>query len=141
MRYLHNFTINIIFLIISKRVYHNDILPINNHTFHNYVHLIYPDELKIKEITESDKYKSASYLDILIDIASNDRLTTTQYNKRDDFDFSIVNFPFLCSNIPLSYAYGIYISTCSWFRQEQVLHMMTFQNQANSDKQVDVAGL
>ena len=30
--------------------------------------------------------------------------------KRDDFDFAIVNFPFLCSNIPLSPSYGVYIS-------------------------------
>jgi hypothetical protein len=37
-------------------------------------------------------------------------LTTTQYDKREDFDFAIVNFPFLCSNIPLSPAYGVYIS-------------------------------
>ena len=29
------------------------------------------------------------------------------YDKRDDFDFSIVNFPFLSSNIP---AYGVHIS-------------------------------
>ena len=70
--------------------------------------MIYPDELEIKDTTESDK--SASYLDILLKIDSNDRLTTTLYDKRDDFDFTIVNFPFLCSNIPLSPAYGVYIS-------------------------------
>ena len=28
----------------------------------------------------------------------------------DDFNFSIVNFPYLCSNIPASPAYGVYIS-------------------------------
>ena len=65
-----------------------------------YVHLIYPDYLKIKDATESDK--PASYLDILLDIDSNGRLTTSLYDKRDDFDFVIVNFPFRCSNIPLS---------------------------------------
>ena len=31
-------------------------------------------------------------------------------DKRDDFDFAIVNFPFLCTNIPLSSAYGVYMS-------------------------------
>ena len=31
-------------------------------------------------------------------------------NKRDDFDFPIVNFPFLDSNIPASPAYGVFIS-------------------------------
>jgi hypothetical protein len=71
--------------------------------------LIYPDELEIKDTTESDK--SASYLDILLNIDNNGRLTTSLYDKRDDFDFAIVNFPFLCSNIlPLSPAYGVYIS-------------------------------
>jgi hypothetical protein len=43
-------------------------------------------------------------------IDSSDKLTTTLYDKRDDFDFAIVNFPFLCSNIPLSPANDVYIS-------------------------------
>jgi hypothetical protein len=30
--------------------------------------------------------------------------------KRDDFNFPIVNFPFMCSNIPGAPAYGVYIS-------------------------------
>jgi hypothetical protein len=79
--------------------YIDHVLSINNHKFHKYVHLIYPDELEIKDTTESDK--SASYLDILRNIDSNGRQTTSLYDKRDDFDFAIVNFPFLCSNIPL----------------------------------------
>jgi hypothetical protein len=88
--------------------YIDDVLSIDNHNFHNYVHLIYPDKSEIKDTTESDK--SASYLDSLLKIDSNGRLTTSQYDKRDDFEFAIVNFPFLCSNIPLSPAYGVYIS-------------------------------
>jgi hypothetical protein len=38
------------------------------------------------------------------------KLATQLYDKRDDFSFTIVNFPYICSNIPLSPAYGIYIS-------------------------------
>ena len=38
------------------------------------------------------------------------RLNSKLYDKRDDFDFPIVNFPFLSSNIPASPAYGVYIS-------------------------------
>ena len=68
--------------------YIDDVLSINNHNFRNYVHLIYPDELDIKTTTESDI--SASYLDILLNIDSNGRLTTTLYDKRDDFDFAMV---------------------------------------------------
>jgi hypothetical protein len=88
--------------------YIDDVLSINNNNFHNYVYLIYPDELEIKDAIESDKY--ALYLDILLTIDSNGRLTTTLYDKRDDFDFAIDNFPFLCSNLPFSPAYGVYIS-------------------------------
>jgi hypothetical protein len=90
--------------------YIDDVLSINNNNFHNYVHVVYPDELEINDTTESDR--SASYLDILINIDSNGRLTTSLSYKRDDFDFAIVNFPILCtcSNIPLSPAYGVYVS-------------------------------
>ena len=53
---------------------------------------------------------SASYLDILLNIDINGKLTTQLYDKRDDFSFSIVNFPYLCSNIPSSPAYSVYVS-------------------------------
>ena len=41
------------------------------------------------------------------------RLQVKLYDKRDDFNFvifDIVNFPFLCSNIPQSPAYGVFVS-------------------------------
>jgi hypothetical protein len=57
-----------------------------------------------------ESVKSESYLDILFNIDSNGRLNTSLYDKRDDFDFAIVSFPCLCSNIQLSHAYGVYIS-------------------------------
>jgi hypothetical protein len=52
-----------------------DVLSIINRNFHNYVHLIYLDELEIKDTTEYDK--PVSYLDILLNIDSNGRLTTS----------------------------------------------------------------
>ena len=60
------------------------------------------------DTTESSM--SASYVDILLNIDINGKLTTQRYDKRDDFSFSIVNFPYLCSNIPSSPAYGVYVS-------------------------------
>ena len=81
---------------------------INNYQFHFYVDSIYPSELEIKDTTESATF--ASYLDILLKIDTDGKLRTQLYDKRDDFDFSIVNFPYLCSNIPVSPAYGVYIS-------------------------------
>ena len=53
---------------------------------------------------------SASYLDLHLEIDSEGRLRTKHYDKRDDFNFPIVNFPFICSNIPAAPAYGVYIS-------------------------------
>ena len=32
------------------------------------------------------------------------------YDKRDDFDFNIVNFPFLDGDVPRRPSYGVYIS-------------------------------
>jgi hypothetical protein len=93
--------------------YVNEVLSISNHNFHNYVHLIYPDELEIKDTAEADK--SASYLDIVLNVVSNGRLTTLLYDKCDDFYFAIVKFPFLCSSIPLSPAYCVYISQMIWY--------------------------
>ena len=41
---------------------------------------------------------------------SNDIVSTKIYNKRDDFDFEIVNFQFLDGDVPRSISYGVYIS-------------------------------
>jgi hypothetical protein len=38
------------------------------------------------------------------------RLRTKLYDKRDVFNFPILNFPFTCSNIPAAPAYGVYLS-------------------------------
>jgi hypothetical protein len=88
--------------------YIDDVLSINNDQFHSYVDSIYPSELEIKDTTESST--SASYLDILLNIAASKKLTTQLYDKRDDSNFAFVNFPYICSTIPLSPAYGVYIS-------------------------------
>jgi hypothetical protein len=40
------------------------------------------------------------------------QLSTKIYDKRDDFNFKIINFPNIFSNIPASPAYGVYISQC-----------------------------
>ena len=68
---------------------------------------MYPVELKIKDTTESNT--SASYLDLPLSIGRDGPLHTSIYDKRDDFDFHITNFPSLSSNIPTSPAYGVFI--------------------------------
>ena len=37
------------------------------------------------------------------------KLSTRQYDKHDDFDFHVINLPFLSSNIPSIPSYGVYI--------------------------------
>ena len=88
--------------------YIDDVISLNNSKFSDYLSMIYPPELEIKETTESAS--SASYLDIFLEFDSNGHLSTRLYDKRDDFDFTIINFPHLDSNIPLSPSYGVYIS-------------------------------
>jgi len=56
------------------------------------------------------KAKGAAYIDLHLEIDSGDQIRTKLYDNRDDFNFPIVNFPFICSNIPAATAYGIYIS-------------------------------
>ena len=38
------------------------------------------------------------------------KIKTKIYDKRDDFDFTITNFPFLDGDVPLAPSYGVYIS-------------------------------
>ena len=68
---------------------------------------IYPSELQLNKANASDT--EAAFLDLHLSI-SNDLVSTKIYDKRDDFDFEIVNFPFLDGDIPRSTFYGVYIS-------------------------------
>ena len=55
-----------------------------------------------------DTDRSASYLDLHLKIDGEGRLRTKLYDKKDDFNFAIVNFPFISSNISAP-AHGEYI--------------------------------
>ena len=88
--------------------YIDDVRSLNNSRFGDFGDRIYPIELEIKDTT--DTYRSASYLDLHLKIDSEGRLRTKLYDKWDDFNFLIVNFPCINSNIPVTPAYGVYIS-------------------------------
>ena len=54
--------------------------------------MFHPIEL---EMDTTDTDRSASYLDVQLKIDSEGWLRTKLYDKRDDFNFLIVNFPFI----------------------------------------------
>jgi hypothetical protein len=88
--------------------YIDNVLSLNNSRFRDFVESIYPIELEIKDTADRDML--ASYLDLHLAIDSEGRLRTKLYDKRDNFNCPIVNFPFICSNIPAAPVYGVYIS-------------------------------
>ena len=88
--------------------YIDDLIVFNNKKFGDYVKEIYPSQLTVEKANTSDDI--ANYLDLTFIIKSNNQLYTMLYDKRNDFDFHIVNFPFLSSNISSSPSYGVYIS-------------------------------
>jgi hypothetical protein len=65
----------------------------NNSGFGDFVDRIYPIELQINYTT--DTYRYVSYLDLQLEMDRHDPLWTKHYDKRDDFNFPIVNFPFI----------------------------------------------
>ena len=85
----------------------DDLLSVNNKMFKKYVSSIYPKDLELKETTESDE--KCSFLDLLL-FKDDGELKCRVYDKRDDFNFNIVNYPFMESNIPINPAYGVYVS-------------------------------
>ena len=68
---------------------------------------IYPSQLQLNKANAPDT--GAAFLDLHLSI-SNDIVSTKIYDKRDDFDFEIVHFPFLDGDVPRSTSYGVYIS-------------------------------
>ena len=67
---------------------------------------IYPSELQLNKANTSDT--KAAFLDLHLFI-SNDIVSTKINDKRNDFDFEIVNFPLLDCDVPRSTSYGVYI--------------------------------
>ena len=71
------------------------------------VNQIYPPELQLNKANTTDT--EAPFLDFHLSVA-NGFVSSKIYNKRDDFDFDIVNFPFLDGDVPRRASYGVYIS-------------------------------
>ena len=91
----------------STSRYFDDLLNIDNPYFEQMVGQIYPTELQLNKANSSDT--EAPSLDLNLSI-TNGIISSKIYDKRDDFNFEIVNFPFLDGDVPRSPSYGVYIS-------------------------------
>ena len=87
--------------------YLDDVGNIDNIYFAEFIPDIYPPELELKKANDLDT--SASFLDLNLTIVNN-IVSTSIYDKRDDFNFQIVNFPDLSGDVPRAPSYGVYIS-------------------------------
>ena len=71
------------------------------------VNRIYLPEMQLNKANTSDT--EATFLALHLSI-SNGFVSSKIYDKHDDFDFDIVNFPFLDGDVPRSISYRVYIS-------------------------------
>ena len=91
----------------STSRYLDDLLNIDNPYFEQLVGQIYPTDLQLNNANPSDSEAPFSDLNLSITIGI---VSSKIYDKRDDFNFEILNFLFLDGDVPLSPSYGDYIS-------------------------------
>ena len=86
------------------------------------VNHIYPSELQVYTANVSET--EATFIDLHLSI-SYGFVKTKIYDKRDDLDFDIVNFPFLDGNVPRSTSCCVYISQLIRFSRVSIYDMCT----------------
>ena len=112
----------------STSRYLDDLLNIDN----SRVDRIYPTELQLNRAISSDTEKP--FLDLNLCI-SNGTVSTKIYDKRDDFDFDIVNFSFLDGDVPRRTSYRVYISQLIRFaRASSNLNDFNYRNKVLTAK-------
>jgi hypothetical protein len=67
---------------------------------------IYPKELLL--VPDDSDGLSTPFLDLQL-VVKNGVVSTSIFDKRDAFDFQIINFPTLTGNIPIKSSYGVFI--------------------------------
>ena len=92
------------------------------------VNQIYPSELQLNKANTSDT--EVPFLDFHLYI-SNGFVSSKIYYKSDDFDFNIVNFPFLDGDVPRRPSYGVYITETSPYKSYTRYHLTYSKNGRN----------
>ena len=109
-----------------------DFLNIDNIYFDQMLDRIYSTEFQLNRANSSDT--EAPFLDLNLCI-SNGTVSTKIYDKHDDFDFDIVNFPFLDGDVPRGTSYGVYISQLIRFaRASSNFNAFNYRNKALTAK-------
>ena len=91
----------------STSRYLDYLLNIDNPYFEGMVNQIYPPDLQLNKAYTSDT--EAPFLDLYLSI-SNGFNSSKIYDKRVDFDFDIVNFPFLDGDVPRRPSLSVYFT-------------------------------
>ena len=105
----------------STSRYSDDLLNIDNPYFEPMVGQIYPTELQLNKANSSDT--EALFLDLNLSI-TNGIVSSKIYDKQDDFNFEIVNFPFLDGDV-LALLPMVYIFLSLFVLLECFLMLMT----------------
>ena len=92
--------------------YLDDLLNIDNTYFDGMVKQIYPSELQLNKANSSNT--EAPFLDLQLTISEGFVLSKI-YQKSDDSDFYVVQFPLLDRDMSRATSYGVYISQLIWF--------------------------
>ena len=96
----------------STSRYLDDLVNIDNPHFEGMANQIYTPELHLNEANTTDT--EAPFWDFHLSIAKWIYFFLN-HDKRDDFDFDKVNFPFLDDDVPRRAFYGVYIALLTWF--------------------------
>ena len=99
----------------STSRYLDDLLNIDNPYFEQMVGQIYRTELQLNKANSSDTDAKYLYFNLSI---TNGIVSSKIYDKGDDFNFEIVNFPFFDGDVPCSPSYGVYIFQLIRFARE-----------------------
>ena len=95
----------------STSRYLDDLLNSDNNFFDSMVNHTYPSELQLNKTNVSVTEATVLHLHLSI---SDGFAKTKIYDKRDDFDFDIVNFPFLEGMVLVRHPMCLYITTYSF---------------------------
>ena len=79
----------------------------DNNAFRDIISHIYPEEMEVENTNIS--MNTSTYLDLHISVHRG-KYNFRLFDKRKSFNFEVINYPFLPSNIPVNAAYGVFVS-------------------------------